>query len=165
MIRLLTIILFIASDINGFSQQSLTVGQRITGDFNGDGKTDTAFAKLNKTNNWTISFSDKSIASIHIGCCDTYLINEGDLNHDKTTELSVFQAPENGCTYLWSTYTFRAGKWTKFIKTFLVPTYCDSFNASDLEKEIFIEKGKVYYLYTDPNDVQNRKIKKQVAIK
>jgi len=114
-----------------FSQKSLTVGQRITGDFNGDGKTDTAFVKQTtkaKVRNWTLLFSDKTISSIRLGCCEVYLINEGDLNKNKTTEISVFQAPENGCTYMWTTYSYIAGTWTKLIPMFLVPT---GFSTAD----------------------------------
>ncbi len=153
-----------------FSQKTRTVGQRITGDFNGDGKVDTAFVK--QTNNsktkvkgWTLLFSDKTIPSLRLGCCNVYLINEGDLNNDKATEVSVFQAPDNGCTYLWTTYSYKAGQWTKFIPIFLVPTYCDPIKVADLEKKVFTENGKVYYWDIDLNDEVNKPIKKQVIIK
>ena len=122
---------------NSFSQTSLTVGERITGDFNGDGKIDTAFVKRTinartKEKSWTVLFSDKTIPSMRLGCCEVYLINEGDLNNDKAIEISVFQAPENGCTYMWTTYSYKAGKWTVLIPMFLVPTGCDPINNDDL---------------------------------
>jgi len=150
-----------------FSQKSLTVGQRITGDFNGDGKTDTAFVKQTtkaKVRNWTLLFSDKTISSIRLGCCEVYLINEEDLDKNKTTEISVFQAPENGCTYMWTTYSYIAGTWTKLIPMFLVPTGCDPFTAADLEKKVFIENDRVYYWDIDPNNDQGKPLKKQVAV-
>jgi hypothetical protein len=106
------IVLILVLPVFCFSQKQLAVGQKITGDFNGDGQVDTALLKV-KTNpktkhkNWILSVSDRTIPSMQIGCCDPILINEGDLNGDKTTELSIFQAPENGCVYMWTTYPFK----------------------------------------------------------
>ena len=153
-----------------FSQKQIMVGQRITGDFNGDGRVDTAFVKQTgnpktKTRSWSVSFSDKTMASMHLGCCAVYLIYEGDLNNDKATEISVFQAPENGCTYRWTTYSYKNGKWTTLIPLFLVPTACDPIKVPDLENKVFIENGLVYYWDLDPNDTGNKQIKKQVTIK
>jgi hypothetical protein len=153
-----------------FPQKQMVVGQRITGDFNGDGKMDTAFLKQStnakiKARGWTLFFSDKTFPSMRLGCCDVYLINEGDLNKDKAMELSIFQAPENGCTYMWTTYSYKEGLWTKLIPMFLVPTYCDPFTAADLEKIVFTENGKVYYWEIDPNDQEGKPKKKQVAVK
>ncbi len=153
-----------------FSQKQLNVGQRVTGDFNGDGKVDTAFVKQTinpktKTESWTLMFSDKTIHSMQLGCCEVYLINEGDLDNDKASEISVFQAPENGCTYMWTTYSYKTGKWTKLIPLFLVPTACDPVKFADLEKKVFIENGQVYYWDIDPNDEEFKPIKKRVIVK
>jgi hypothetical protein len=123
-----------------FSQKQLVVGQTITGDFNGDGKADTAFLKV-KTNSksnvhsWTLSFNDKNIPAMPLGCCDVILINEGDLNGDKTTEISVFQAPENGCVYMWATYSLKTNRWTKFIEPFLIATDCEDFKQAGPSKQ------------------------------
>lgn len=153
-----------------FSQKSLTVGRRITGDFNGDGKRDTAFVKQTvntktKAKGRTLFFSDKTLPAMRLGCCDVYLINEGDLNKDETTEISIFQAPENGCTYMWTTYSYKAGQWTTLIPVFLVPTYCAPFTAADLKKKVFTENGKIYYWDIDPNDEGGKPVKKQAEIK
>jgi hypothetical protein len=170
MTRFLLTIFAVLFVTHSFPQKRLTVGQRITGDFNGDGKVDTAFVRQpintkTKAKGWTLFFSDKTILSMRLGCCDVFLINEGDLNNDNAIEISVFQAPDNGCTYMWTTYSYKAGQWTKFIPTFLVPTYCDPFKATDLEKKVFTENGKVYYWDIDPNDEEKKPIKKQVIIK
>jgi hypothetical protein len=153
-----------------FSQKSLTVGQRITGDFNGDGRMDTAFVKQTKNpktkvKEWTLYSSDKSIPPIGLGCCDVYLVDEGDLNADKTTEISVFQAPQNGCTYTGTTFTYKAGQWKKLVPMFLVPTYCEPFTAANLQKKVFTENGNVFYWDIDPKNEKGRPLKKQVSIK
>ncbi|MDI3321422.1 hypothetical protein [Pinibacter soli] len=86
-----------------------TIGEKIQGDFNGDRHMDTATAtkiKEGKGNpvedgtadEYAIQFSETSLKSIDAGCCSICLINEGDLNNDGTDEISIFQAPMNGCT-------------------------------------------------------------------
>jgi hypothetical protein len=160
-----TILLF--STIS-FAQKQSAVGHKITGDFNGDGKVDTAFLKVKtdtktKHNDWAVSFNDKTIASIQIGCCDPILINEGDLNADKTTELSIFQAPENGCVYMWTTYNLKNKRWTKLFQPFLIATDCEAFKPADLQNRVFKETGKVYYWDVDPNG--ENKIRKQIVIR
>jgi len=152
-----------------FAQTQSSVGHKIIGDFNGDGKVDTAFLKVKtdtktKHKDWTVSFNDKTIASIHIGCCDPLLINEDDLNADKTTELSIFQAPENGCVYVWTTYTLKNGHWIKLFQPFLIATDCEDFKVLDLQNRVFKENGKVYYWDVDPNE-ENKRIKKQIVIR
>lgn len=96
---------------------SLTnIGIKIQGDFNGDKKKDFATAiktKIGQGNpveegtadEFEIQFSGNNLKSINAGCCDIILINEGDLNNDGADELSVFQAPMNGCTYSMTTYS------------------------------------------------------------
>lgn len=153
-----------------FSQKQLTVGQKVTGDFNGDAKTDTAFLRLasnqkSKAQNWMLYFSDKNIPAMQLGCCNVILISEGDLNGDKSTEISVFQAPENGCVYTWTTYSLKNNRWTKLIQPFLIATDCEIFKPADLQNRVFKEKDKVYYWDVDPNDKNNKLIKKQVIIR
>ncbi len=152
-----------------FAQKQSAVGHKITGDFNGDGNVDTAFLKVKtdtkaKHKDWMVSFNDKTIASIQIGCCDPLLIKEGDLNTDKTTELSIFQAPENGCVYMWTTYTLKNSHWTKLFQPFLIATDCEDFKPADLQNRVFKETGKVYYWDVDPNG-ENKRIKKQIVIR
>jgi len=164
---LLSVTLFISTIC--FSQKQLVVGQKISGDFNGDGKVDTAFLKVNansktKHKNWRLSFSDKTILSMQLGCCEPILINEGDLNGDKTIEFSIFQAPENGCVYIWTTYSLKNKQWAKLIQPFLIATDCEDFKPADLQKRVFKENGKVYYWDVDPNDEQNKPVRRQVVI-
>ena len=87
---------------------------------------------------------------MRLGCCEVYLVNEGNLNNDKASEISVFQAPK--------------GRWTKLIPMFLIPTFCDPFTEEDLEKKVFKENGKVYYWETEVNDEDHKPLKKSVKI-
>jgi hypothetical protein len=146
-----------------FSQKPAPLGQKIVGDFNGDTKSDTAFVTLgknSKSKKYTVSFSDKTIPAIPLGCCEIILINEGDLNSDRKTDFSVFQAPENGCVYMWTTYSLKNNRWTQLVGPFLISTDCEKFLAKDLEKRVFKENGHVYYWDVDPNDENNKPIKK-----
>jgi hypothetical protein len=149
-----------------FSQKPVSVGQRIVGDFNGDAKSDTAFVtsgKNSKSKKYLVSFSDKTIPTITLGCCDIILINEGDLNDDKKTDISVFQAPVNGCLYIWTTYSLKDNRWTQLVRPFLISTDCENFLPKDLENRVFKENGNVYYWDVDWNDENSKPVKKLVA--
>ncbi len=153
-----------------------TIGEKIQGDFNGNGQADVATAikiKEGKGNpvedgtpdEYEIQFSGDSLKSINVGCCDIRLINEGDLNNDGADEISVFQAPMNGCTYSMTTYSFINGTWKQIVATFLIPTGCDNISDDDLQKRIFKENNIIYYYDTDPNDENGLLLKKKVATK
>ncbi|MFL5744913.1 MAG: hypothetical protein ACJ751_09630 [Niastella sp.] len=135
------------------------------------GKTDTAFLRVTanqKTkapHRWTLFFSDKSIPAMQLGCCDVILVNEGDLNGDKSREISVFNAPENGCVYMWTTYSFKNKRWTKIIEPFLIATDCEDFKPADLQNRVFKEDDKVYYWDVDPNGEESKPIKVQVRVR
>jgi hypothetical protein len=168
--RILAIIPVLFISIATYSQKTQAVGRRVTGDFNGDGVTDTAYAKMKtnaktKAGSWSLSFSDKTIPPMSLGCCDVVLINEGNLSKGKATAISVFQAPENGCVYRWTTYVLKSGRWTALIPTFLVPTDCENFTRKYLEDKVFEEKGKVYYWDIDLDDSTGKPIKKPVKTK
>jgi hypothetical protein len=150
------------------AQKISKVGTRIAGDFNGDGKKDTAFTKMStnpktKARSWKISFSDQSIPVISLGCCQITLINEGDLNHDKKPEISVLQAPQNGCSFLWTTYSYEGGRWHKFIAPFHIFNQCEDFTRSQLEKRVFVEKSKVYYWDVVHDNEEDKPIKVEVV--
>ena len=148
------------------------IGAYIRGDFNGDGKTD--FAKAVKVkegqgnpaedgvaDEYEIQFSGNNLKPIKAGCCDIRLINEGDLNNDGTGELSIFQAPMNGCTYTMKTYSIVNKMWVS-LNAFLVSTGCDSISNGDLQKLIFMEDHSIYYLEKDTNDDAGKLIKKKI---
>ena len=150
--------------------QSPTVGTSVQGDFDGDGIKEFAFAvkiKEGKGNpvdggtadEYSINFSTTKLKSIKVGCCNTRLINEADLNGDGRDEITVYQAPMNGNTYSMTTYTFANGAWKVLIETFLIPTGGDYLSDEDLQKRIFKEDGYVYYYDVDVNDENFKLIK------
>jgi hypothetical protein len=52
---------------------------------------------------WAVVFSSTQLKPLNIGCCDAVLINEGDLYSDGIEELSIYQAPVNGCAHRFTT--------------------------------------------------------------
>lgn len=152
-------------------------GERIGGNF--DGKSSNEYAYILKTkegqgnpidddnataDEYAIHFSNKKIASLPIGCCEAILISEGDLNGDGADELSIFQAPMNGCTYYWQTFTYKNGKWEELFDGYLIPTGCENLpNEEELLNMVIIEGNDVYYYEQDPN--QGNLIKKKAILK
>ncbi len=112
---------------------------------------------------YTVFFSDEHIKPIEIGCCDAKLINEGDLNNDGKEDITIYQAPENGCTYSMQTYSFQNGNWKRIVPLFLIPTACDALSDTALQKMIFKVDNSLYFYDTDPNSM--KLIKKKVIIK
>ncbi|MBO6201318.1 MAG: hypothetical protein J6N74_06835, partial [Chryseobacterium sp.] len=149
------------------------IGVEIEGNFLGNGKKITATAiktKEGKGNpiedgtpaEYEIRFSDNKIKPIKAGCCEIILINEGDLNNDGKDEISVYQAPMNGCTYTMTTYSLINGNWKKIVDTFLVPTGCESISNDNLQKMVFRENKQIYYLEKDMSDENGKLIKKKM---
>jgi hypothetical protein len=153
-----------------------SIGDKIQGDFNGDGHTDFATAVKIKEEQgnpvedgtpeeYEIQFSNDKLKSIKAGCCEIRLINEGDLNNDGADEISIFQAPMNGCTYSMTTYSLINGTWRQIVEEFLIPTGCDSISDNDLQKRIFKENNTIYYLGIDMSDENGNLVKKKAISK
>lgn len=152
------------------------IGVEIEGDFLGNGKKITATSiktKEGKGNpiedgtppEYEIRFSNNKIKPIKVGCCEIILINEGDLNKDGKDDISIYQAPMNGCTYTMTTYSLINGNWKKIVDTFLIPTGCERIGNNDLQKMVFREKSNIYYLQKDMSDENGKLIKKKVKSK
>ncbi|MBE0391728.1 hypothetical protein [Flavobacterium sp. PL002] len=151
------------------------IGEEIQGNFYGDGQNSIATVKRVKigkgnpvedgtADEYEVQFSGKKLKSISSGCCEIRLINEGDLNNDGADEISIFQAPMNGCTYAMTTYSFTKGAWKIIIKTFLIPTGCEYMSDEDLQNRIFVDNSMVYFLDTDMADEEVKLIKKIATI-
>ena len=151
------------------------IGEKIQGDFDGDGITDYAEAvKIREghgnpvedgtPDEYEIRFSAKHKETFKAGCCEILLINEGDLNGDGADEISVFQAPMNGCTFSMTAWTYQNRNWQKVVDTFLIPTGCNNIEDAQLQGRIRKQNGKVYYYETDPNDENGNLIRKKTNL-
>ncbi|WP_300673333.1 hypothetical protein [Soonwooa sp.] len=147
-----------------------TIGEKIEGHFSTKNNTENLFVKLSKKGHgnpvedgvpdeYTLLSNSKTIKALKIGCCEVILINEGDLNGDGLDEISVVQAPMNGCTYTFSTFTNVNGVWKKLFEPFMFSNECEPLSNKDLLNKVFVEKGVIYSMQTDPND-ENMKLKK-----
>ena len=173
-----SIIILLTFSILSFGQNSKAdnkIGEKIQGNFSGNGKNITASvirtkeAKGNPIENGTpaefeIRFSDAKLKPIKAGCCEIILINEGDLNNNGSDEISIYQAPMNGCTYTMTTYSLIKGKWKKIVQPFLIPTGCESLSEKDLQNRVFQENKTIYFLEKDMNDENGKLIKKKRPI-
>jgi len=113
---------------------------------------------------YSITFNDPNIPTIPAGCCELILINEGDLDGDGLEELSLSQAPMNGCVFSMATYSFKNGKWKQLIKPFLIQTGCEGTSRADMDKRIIKEGNKVYKMETDVNDEEGKLVKQEVKL-
>jgi len=170
--------IFLSIGVLSFGQiyQKNKTGKMIEGHFLGNGKKIMATAiktKEGKGNpiedgtpdEYEIHFSDSKLKPIKAGCCEIILINEGDLNNDGTDEISIYQAPMNGCTYSLSIYSFIKGNWKKLTDTFLIPTGCEKINNVDLQKMIFRENNNIFYFKKDMSSENGKLIKKKIKLK
>lgn len=140
-----------------------SIGVSIEGDFDGDGKIENAVVVKIKEGTgyildgenargiYEIQFSNKNIPNINIDCCEAILINEGDLNNDEKDEISIYQSPLNGFTYIMETFSFVDGKWIDFIPAFLIPTATNAPTEEQLKDRIFKEGESIYYYDVDEN--------------
>jgi hypothetical protein len=151
-----------------------SVGEKVQGDFNGDKQLEFAIAtQLTEQEGnpveggtaatYQLQFSNVNLPPVNVDCCDFRIINEGDLNNDGADDLSIFQAPVNGCSHYMTTYAFVNNNWQQIVKTFLVPTACEQLSNEELQKRIFREGNIIYYLDTDPNMEHGKLIKKQAS--
>lgn len=92
------------------------------------------------------------------------LIDEGDLNNDGLSELSVYQEPMNGCTYYMTTYTYKNGKFIPLFDSFLIPTGCEFLSNNAIQSKVFKQNNKIYFMDVDANNENFKEIKKQVKL-
>ncbi|MFB3387764.1 hypothetical protein [Flavobacterium sp. LAR06] len=161
--------------IQSEKKDRILIGPKIEGDFNGDGKDEFAIITQTKQgegnpvedgtpDEYTISFSNKKLKPIIIGCCEAQLINEGDLDQDGKEDFSVYQAPMNGTVYEMTTYSLQNSNWKQIIETFLIPTAHKELNNEDLQKRVFLENNTLYIFKEDPNNENYKLIKKKIEL-
>lgn len=145
---------------------------RIEGDFNGDGNLDLAFGVLYRNamekegqDEYVIRFSNPDIKPLVTGFGEIRLINEGDLNSDGRDDISVYQAPLHGCTYVMSSWAFTKNGWKQITDPWLVYNGCNYLSDEDLQNRIVMEDGIVYYYQEDANDEHFTLVKKEMGMK
>ena len=143
--------------------------ESVTGNFTG--KNVTAIATLIHAGTdsedpaqYSITFNDPTIAAVPGVCCGVLLVNEGDLNRDGNDELGVANAPLHGCTYDYQVYTYKNTKWNPYIDMFLIPNACDGIDRDKVQELVFKEGNTVYYMKTDVNDEDFKKIKTKAKV-
>jgi hypothetical protein len=136
---------------------SIATGVKVQGDFDGDGIQEWAMVvqttrrqgnpvEDGTAGEYAIKFSDNKFHSFSIGCCETMLINEGDLIGDKKDKLSTFQSPMNGNAYTMTTYALVNGRWRKAIEPFLISNGGDPIRQRVVKGLVFSE-GKTVYIH------------------
>lgn len=141
-------------------------------DYDGDGNPDEGTVALIKEgegnpvedgtpSEYAVSFRSNKLPQLHI-CCNALVVPEGDLNGDGAAEMSVFQAPMNGCVFTMATYTLQKGKWKELFEPFLVPAQCDAIDHEELKRLVFAKDGKVYIMETDVNDENFKRVPREV---
>lgn len=162
------------SDANKQTSINGNIGERIYGDFNGDGQYEYAYRKLVKEGyggsrvdggvpeEYEIQFSDSTIRSIPVGCCGFTLMNKGDLDNDGADEIIIVQDPHNGCLGRVQTYTIKNNKGRYLFEPFFL-FICDGVSDEDMLGLIVKENYTVYYYEVDLNE-QKRVKKKAVFI-
>lgn len=145
---------------------------RIEGDFNGDGNQDLAFGVMYRKameedgqDEYVIRFSNPDIKPLVTGYGEIRLINEGDLNSDGRDDISVYQAPLHGCTYVMSSWAFTNAGWKQLTDPWLVYNGCNYLSDEDLQNRIVMEDGIVYFYQEDPHDEHLTLVKKEMGIK
>jgi len=113
---------------------------------------------------YSITFNDPNIPALPAGCCEMILVNEGDLDGDGLDDLGYAQAPMNGCVFDYYVYTFKNGTWKRLTEPFLIPTGCDGISRADMEKMVFKEGKNIFYLQTDMNDEDMKKVKTKAKL-
>lgn len=149
------------------------ISEKIEGDFDGDGQTEFAFGVKIKEGSgnpvedgeaavYAINFSNNKISAINIGCCAIRLVNEGDLNKDGADEISVFQVPMNGNSYVLKTFSLK-GKEHLIMDPLLIPVLDDDLTDKALQERVFLENDSLYFLEVDVNDEHFGLIKKKAV--
>lgn len=141
------------------------------GDYNGDGVIDDGkFMRFSDEyeegvpSHYEIIFHNSDMPNLPMGCCDGTTISEGDLDGDGIAEVTVLQAPENGCNFWMSTYTFKKGQWRRIIAPFLFPSDCKDVSGDMLKSLIVKEGDDIFIMETDFNDKGLKRHKKQVTL-
>lgn len=120
-----------------------------TGDFNGDGKTETCWMETPELQEEEmdcvgecccfIRFSDSHIPSLKISDCiggSPDIL--GDLDGNGTSEIGILPEWWTSCWHSYFVYTYANGKWQLFVDP--IPTHCNLIDELDESGDPIIEK-------------------------
>jgi hypothetical protein len=82
---------------------------------------------------------------------------EGDLNGDKTEEISLISYSPNGTQVTMETYTFKDNKWTKLVSPVIEPGVGTDISMDELQKRVFSENNSIFYMNSDAAGVLTKK--------
>lgn len=163
-IRHILLLSFFLSLFVSCEKEKKTVGEKIEGDFNGDGKTE--IAKLTNVSakklddvillKYSVNFSDSAIKPLVLEnvCRKLKLINEGDLNDDNADDISISHeiAPSDPIAHL-ETRSLSNDKWNYIIQDITIHFGFDTLNSKELQ-DIVKRNGKYIEYYTYGNSFQ-----------
>jgi|GEM_PF-2387082 len=145
------------------SAKRQTANDTIRGDFDGNGTSEYMWLESPKVSHTAdstgicdscvcyIKFSDSRIPSIKIEhCTGGQLVNEGDLNKNKSDEIGFLANLFTNCWKIYYVWTFIAGQWEEAVDP--VPTHCVQWErgVKVIETDKSIE-GNVIINYTEIN--------------
>jgi hypothetical protein len=144
-------------------------------DFNGDGNDDSDISinvvkgegnpvEEGTPDSYTVVFKNSKLPPLPIGCCEPVTVGEGDLDGDGRAELTILQAPNHGCTYNFTIWSFKSNKWQQVFGPELVPTACEAL-THELQELIVKENGTVYFYKADMNDEDFKKVKTEIKLR
>jgi hypothetical protein len=143
---------------------------KMEADFNGDGKKESAELILTvkgqgnpqtdkdyKADEFELKFSDEKLPSMKPNCCNPQILLEGDLNGDKSEEISLISYSPNGTQVTMETYTFKDNKWTKLVSPVIEPGVGTDISMDELQKRVFSENNSIFYMNSDAAGVLTKK--------
>jgi hypothetical protein len=143
---------------------------KIEADFNGDGKKESAELILTvkgqgnpqtdkdyKLDEYELKFSDDKIPAMKPNCCKPQILLEGNLNSDKTEEISLITYSPNGTQVTMETYTFKDNKWTKLVSPVIEPGVGTDISMDELQRRVFSENNSIFYMNSDAAGVLTKK--------
>lgn len=143
---------------------------KMEADYNGDGTKETAELILTvkgqgnpqtdkdyKSDEFELKFSDEKIPAMKPSCCNPQILLEGDLNGDKTEEISLVSYSPNGTQVTMDTYTFKDNKWTKLVSPVIEPGVGTDISMDELQKRVFSEKNSIFYMDSDAAGLLTKK--------
>lgn len=136
-------------------EPKITIGQKIEGDFNGDGNSEFAWLKKIETfedgsADFLVIFSDTTITNLNpkmIGR-KVQLINEGDLNDDYAEEISIsYKSNSKVPISHMETQSYQKGNWEVLIPFFSLHPGFDTLSKVKLQN-VVSKNGKSIEYYT-----------------